>query len=65
MRTPTQPQNLQPSICPAYKICRGEDGAEIEGMAQVEKHTRRENPSLTLLMIFCHTCRQEPSITVI
>jgi hypothetical protein len=25
----------------------------------------RENPSLTLLVTFCSTCRQEPTITVI
>ena len=32
-RAPNHPQNLQPKICPAYKICRDKDGAEIEGTA--------------------------------
>jgi hypothetical protein len=52
------------------KICRDKDGAEIERMAnkwlgQLETHTMGENQSLTLLMISCYICRQEPSITVI
>lgn len=29
---PTQPQNLRPTICPAYKMNGCKDGAEIEGM---------------------------------
>jgi hypothetical protein len=32
-RTSTHPQNLQPKICPVYKINRDKDGAEIERTA--------------------------------
>jgi len=33
MGTPTQPQNLQPTMFPAYKRFRDKKGAENEGMA--------------------------------
>lgn len=29
-----QPQNLQPKIYPAYKMCRDQGGAKIEGKAK-------------------------------
>ena len=46
------------------------DGADIEGMAkqclvQLETHPMEESQPLTLLMIFCYTYRQEPSIIII
>jgi hypothetical protein len=33
VRTSIYPQNLQPKICPAYKMGREEDGAEMKGIA--------------------------------
>ena len=65
---PCQLQNLQPTMCPACKMCRGKDGAESEGVAKLvnlETHAIRGSPPLTLLMILCYICRQEPSIIVI
>jgi hypothetical protein len=32
VRTPTQPQNLQPTIFLAYKMYKDKEGAEMEGM---------------------------------
>jgi hypothetical protein len=57
-------------MCPAYKICRDKDKAEAEGVAiqwlpQIETHNMNKNQSLTLLMIPCYACRQEPSIILI
>jgi hypothetical protein len=54
--------NLRLIICPANKTCRDNDGAEIEKIAnqylvQLEDHAMRKSPPLTLLMIFCYTCR--------
>jgi len=67
---PTQPQNVKPPICPACKMCRGKDRAEFseranQRLAQLETQAMRDSPRLTLLMIFCYTSRQMPSITVI
>jgi hypothetical protein len=31
--TPTQPQNLCPTICPPCKVCQGNDGTEFVGVA--------------------------------
>jgi hypothetical protein len=33
MRSSTHPQNVQPKICPAYKIYRNENAADIEEKA--------------------------------
>jgi hypothetical protein len=49
--TSTHPQNLQPKICHAYKMCRDKDETEIEGTANhVRSNLRhiscqRANPS--------------------
>ena len=66
--TPTHPENLYPEICPDCKASRDNDGAEIESLdnqwlAQLETHPMGESQLLTLLMILCCTCRQEPSTT--
>jgi hypothetical protein len=68
MRTASYPQNLWPKMCPAYKMCRNKDGAEIEGMAnqwltQIEIHPIGKKQSLILLMILCYACRQDPRVT--
>lgn len=49
--TPSQPQNLWPTICPSYKICWDKGCAEIVGVAnqwlfQLETHTMRGSSSL-------------------
>jgi hypothetical protein len=49
---------------------RDKDRVKIEGMAnqclaQLETHPKGKNQFLTLLMIVCYACRQEPSITVL
>jgi len=54
------PTNLQPQICPSYKMCRNKDRAEIEEMAnqwltQPETHPMGERQPLTWLMILCYT----------
>jgi len=59
-KEPLDPPFLLPTRCAGVK-----DGAEFEGRAnkrlvQLESHTMRGSPPLTL----CYTCRQEPSVTV-
>jgi hypothetical protein len=49
---------------------RDKDRAEREGMTkqwlpQTETYPMGKNQSLTLLMIFCYVCWQEPGITVL
>jgi hypothetical protein len=56
-------------MCPAYKMCRNRDGAEMKGRAnqclgQFKTHPMEESQSLTLLMILCYVFTQEPSRTV-
>lgn len=68
--TPTLPQNLEPTIFPATKMCRNKDAAVTEGMAshrltQLETCVMRENLPLILLIIFGYTTRHELSMTVI
>ena len=63
-------QNLLPQVYPAYQKCRNKDGTETDGMAnqwlaQLEIHSMGRHQSLTLLMILCYACKQEPSITVL
>jgi hypothetical protein len=46
------------------------NGAEIEGVSnerlgEIVNHAIRRNPPLSLLMIFCNTCRQESNKTFI
>jgi hypothetical protein len=48
---------------------RDKDGAETEGttnqwLSQLETYIMWESQPLTLLMILCYACRQEPSMTV-
>jgi hypothetical protein len=67
--TQTQPQNLEPKICPSYKKCRDEDEAELERtanpwLAQIGTHPVGERQPLILLMIPRYAYRQEPSIIV-
>lgn len=67
--TLSHPQNLQPQIFPANKICRDTEGADTKGRAnqwllQIETHSTWANQRLTLLLIHWYACRQEPSIIV-
>lgn len=63
--TPIEPQNPQfllPTKCAGLK-----NGAEFEGRSnqcpvRLETNFTIGNPSLKLLVIFCYTCRQKPSI---
>jgi hypothetical protein len=69
-RTETHAQNLWPKMCPTYKIYKDNYRAGMEGMAkprlpQIETHPMGKNQPLTLLVIFCCACRQEPSIAVL
>jgi hypothetical protein len=66
----THPQSLQ--LYPIYKIYRDKDGAEggwggmaNQCLAQIETYPMGKNQFLTLLMILCYVCRQNPSITVL
>lgn len=57
-------------MCPACKLCRGKSKAETEGTANqclpcIENHPMGTNQSLTLLLLLCYACRQEPNITVL
>jgi hypothetical protein len=67
--TSIYPQNLQPKIYPANKMCRHKDGAKNwetanQWLPQLVIHPMWET-TLTLLIILCNACRQEePSITV-
>ena len=50
--------------------CRESGGAETEGMVKqwptkVEIFPKDKYQSMTLLMILCYACRQEPSMTVL
>jgi hypothetical protein len=62
-------------MCPAFKMCRDQNRSEIEdqnrseaeGMVnqwlpQIKTHPKGKNQSLTLLMILCYVCRQDPNI---
>ena len=54
--TPAQPHNLQPTICPAYKMCWCGSGIEIVGVAnqwlvQPETHVIKVSPPLTLPVV--------------
>ena len=62
--TVTHPQNLWPKMCPAYKMSRDwGNGQPMTGPTR--DHPMGKHQSLTLLMILCCACRQEPSITVL
>jgi hypothetical protein len=70
IRIATHLQSLEPKTFPAFKKCRNTDRAETEGMnnhkfVQIETHPMGKNQSLILLMMLCHVCRQEHSITVL
>jgi hypothetical protein len=57
-------------MCPAYRMCREKRGTEMEGMvnwwlAQLETHPMGRNQSLTLLIILCYVCRQNPGIAIL
>ena len=71
MRILTQSQKFRPTVGLSHKICRNNDEAEFREwqtnnwlLSSPEAHVIREIPSLTLLMIFCSTFRQELSITI-
>jgi hypothetical protein len=60
---------LAPNL-PCLKKCKEKDGSEPEKVTnkywtQLENHPRSKHQSLTLLIIFCYACRQEPSVTVL
>ena len=40
-------------------------GMANKWLAQLKNNVFRESPQWMLFMIFCYTCRQEPSITII
>lgn len=66
----TQPQNIAPITHLDYKMCRGKRFSRIWGKGHpmtglVWDPCHEREPTLTLLMIFHYTCRQEPSKTVI
>jgi hypothetical protein len=61
-------QDLKNASCLQYVWEK--DGIETEGMAnqwltQPETHPINKNQTLTLLMILCYVCRQEPNINVL
>ena len=74
-KTETAKYKHSPSLCSCHLLLsycempRDEDGAEaertdIQWLPQLETHPIWESQRLTLLMILCYACRQEPSITV-
>lgn len=53
-------------MCPSYKMHRGKDRAEREGMAnqwlaQIKTNLMDKKQFLTLLLIYRYACRQDPS----
>jgi hypothetical protein len=64
----THPQNLEPRICLAYRSA----GTKMEQRLRTQPTNDCSNlrpipwqsQPLTLLMILCYACRQEPSLSV-
>jgi hypothetical protein len=59
------PQSVLLTRCTGVKLERNLRKWPTNGWIQLETHDMRGSPPLTLLMILCYTCRQEPSITII
>ena len=67
MVIPIHPKHLWLTICPACKMCRDKNKTEIEGLVnqwlpQLQNHSMKGSPPLTLTVLFSYTYRQEHNI---
>ena len=59
------PTTFDPKFIQPTRNGKRGDGAETEGMVQLETHLMVKHQSLTLLTILCYACRQEPNMNVL